>query len=276
MFFGMPIALFPAFAGEFGGAGVLGLLYAAPAVGSLVATLTSGWTGRVHRHGAAICSPRPAGGGVVGGRRRARPRAGAAGAGRGRGRPTRCRASSARRSGTRRSRTSCAGGWPASSRSATRPGRCWETSSRAWPPRWRGARRRSSRAARCAWPAWRWWGCCCRRSGATTPGIRRLRQHDGAIGPAGGAGGDRAGGAGGRPRGAGDRGVAWLRRVLARLALRLGSGLADRPRPLAVAAEPAAGVGGRAGCGGHADGAVAQARPPRPAWSQQPPPAEWR
>jgi MFS family permease len=55
MFFGMPIALFPAFAGEFGGAGVLGLLYAAPAVGSLVATLTSGWTGHVHRHGAAIC-----------------------------------------------------------------------------------------------------------------------------------------------------------------------------------------------------------------------------
>ena len=55
MFFGMPIALFPAFASEFGGAGVLGLLYAAPAVGSLAATLTSGWIGHVHRHGAAIC-----------------------------------------------------------------------------------------------------------------------------------------------------------------------------------------------------------------------------
>jgi MFS family permease len=54
MFFGMPIALFPAFAHEFGGAGVLGLMYAAPAVGSLAATMTSGWSGHVHRHGAAI------------------------------------------------------------------------------------------------------------------------------------------------------------------------------------------------------------------------------
>jgi MFS family permease len=54
MFFGMPMALFPAIAEEFGGAGVLGLLYAAPAVGSLLATVTSGWVGRVHRHGLAI------------------------------------------------------------------------------------------------------------------------------------------------------------------------------------------------------------------------------
>lgn len=54
MFFGMPLALFPAFAEEFGGAGVLGLLYAAPSVGALVATATSGWTGRVHRHGLAV------------------------------------------------------------------------------------------------------------------------------------------------------------------------------------------------------------------------------
>jgi MFS family permease len=55
MFFGMPMALFPAFAKEFGGADVLGLMYAAPAVGSLLATVTSGWSGRVRRHGAAIC-----------------------------------------------------------------------------------------------------------------------------------------------------------------------------------------------------------------------------
>jgi MFS family permease len=54
MFFGMPMALFPAFADELGGAGVLGLLYAAPSFGSLLATATSGWTGRVHRHGAAV------------------------------------------------------------------------------------------------------------------------------------------------------------------------------------------------------------------------------
>jgi MFS family permease len=55
MFFGMPMALFPAFAKEFGGAGVLGLMYAAPAVGSFAATITSGWSGQVHRHGVAIC-----------------------------------------------------------------------------------------------------------------------------------------------------------------------------------------------------------------------------
>jgi MFS family permease len=54
MFFGMPMALFPAIADDLGGAGVLGLLYAAPSVGSLIATATSGWTGRVHRHGLAV------------------------------------------------------------------------------------------------------------------------------------------------------------------------------------------------------------------------------
>jgi MFS family permease len=54
MFFGMPMALFPAIAKGFGGAEVLGLLYAAPAVGSLLATVTSGWVARVHRHGLAI------------------------------------------------------------------------------------------------------------------------------------------------------------------------------------------------------------------------------
>lgn len=42
MLFGMPIALFPALATRYGGAGVLGLLYAAPSVGSMLATLTSG------------------------------------------------------------------------------------------------------------------------------------------------------------------------------------------------------------------------------------------
>ena len=54
MFFGMPMALFPAIAKNFGGASV-GLLYAAPAFGSLLATLTSGWTKRVHRHGLVVC-----------------------------------------------------------------------------------------------------------------------------------------------------------------------------------------------------------------------------
>lgn len=54
MFFGMPTALFPALAARYGGPGVLGLLYAAPAAGSLLATVTSGWTGQVHRHGRAV------------------------------------------------------------------------------------------------------------------------------------------------------------------------------------------------------------------------------
>jgi len=54
MLFGMPIALFPALATRYGGPGVLGLLYAAPSVGSMLATLTSGWTGSVYRHGRAV------------------------------------------------------------------------------------------------------------------------------------------------------------------------------------------------------------------------------
>jgi len=55
MFFGMPNAVFPAVAAGLGGAGVLGLLYTAPSIGSLIATLASGWVARVHRHGAAVC-----------------------------------------------------------------------------------------------------------------------------------------------------------------------------------------------------------------------------
>jgi MFS family permease len=54
MFFGMPMALYPAFANEFGGADVLGLMYAAPSAGALAATLMSGWVSRVHRHGRAV------------------------------------------------------------------------------------------------------------------------------------------------------------------------------------------------------------------------------
>jgi MFS family permease len=50
MFFGMPTALFPAVAANFG-AETVGLFYAAPSVGALLATLTSGWAKRVHRHG---------------------------------------------------------------------------------------------------------------------------------------------------------------------------------------------------------------------------------
>lgn len=50
MFFGMPTALFPAIAAGFG-AGTVGFFYAAPSVGALAATITSGWTRNVDRHG---------------------------------------------------------------------------------------------------------------------------------------------------------------------------------------------------------------------------------
>ncbi len=54
MFFGMPMALFPAIAQGLGGAQVLGLLYAAPAAGSFLFSATSGWTNRIHRHGMGV------------------------------------------------------------------------------------------------------------------------------------------------------------------------------------------------------------------------------
>jgi MFS family permease len=54
MVFGMPLALFPAIAAALGGPKALGFLYAMPAVGALVASLTSRWTPRVSRHGLAV------------------------------------------------------------------------------------------------------------------------------------------------------------------------------------------------------------------------------
>jgi len=56
MVFGMPRALFPALADKLyhGGAGTAGLLYSAPAVGALVATLLGGAIARVHRQGLGI------------------------------------------------------------------------------------------------------------------------------------------------------------------------------------------------------------------------------
>jgi MFS family permease len=56
MVFGMPRALFPALAEKLGGGpGVLGLLYAAPFAGALVASLTSGWMMAVRRQGLGVC-----------------------------------------------------------------------------------------------------------------------------------------------------------------------------------------------------------------------------
>ncbi len=50
MFFAMPMALFPALAMKFGESSV-GLFYSATGLGPLIASLTSGWTKNVHRHG---------------------------------------------------------------------------------------------------------------------------------------------------------------------------------------------------------------------------------
>ena len=54
MVFGMPLALFPAISDQLGGPRVLGLLYTAPAVGALIATVTGRWTARVRRHGLGV------------------------------------------------------------------------------------------------------------------------------------------------------------------------------------------------------------------------------
>jgi MFS family permease len=54
MVFGMPLALFPAISDQLGGPRVLGLLYTAPAVGALMATVTGRWTARVRRHGLGV------------------------------------------------------------------------------------------------------------------------------------------------------------------------------------------------------------------------------
>lgn len=60
-FFAWPTAIFPALAVLYtrGRAGMpaataLGLLFAAPAVGALLASATSGWTRRIHRHGRGV------------------------------------------------------------------------------------------------------------------------------------------------------------------------------------------------------------------------------
>jgi MFS family permease len=55
MFMAMPIVLFPAFAEDvLQQPSMLGLLYTAESVGTLLATVTSGWTTRFHHHGHAV------------------------------------------------------------------------------------------------------------------------------------------------------------------------------------------------------------------------------
>jgi MFS family permease len=67
MVMAMPIVLFPALATQvFEAPGMLGLLYSAESVGSLLVTATSGWTGRVHRHGRAVIVSAAVWGGAIG------------------------------------------------------------------------------------------------------------------------------------------------------------------------------------------------------------------
>jgi hypothetical protein len=58
MVFGMPQALFPAIAAHHfhAGARVVGVLYAAPSAGALLAALTSGWVVHVRRQGVAVAA----------------------------------------------------------------------------------------------------------------------------------------------------------------------------------------------------------------------------
>jgi MFS family permease len=54
MLFAYPNALYPFVVGHFHATWALGFMYSAPAVGSLVATLTSGWTSHMHHHGRIV------------------------------------------------------------------------------------------------------------------------------------------------------------------------------------------------------------------------------
>lgn len=54
MIFGMPNALFPAISQSYGGVKVLGLFYAAPAVGALLVSLVTFWHKHIKRHGVVI------------------------------------------------------------------------------------------------------------------------------------------------------------------------------------------------------------------------------
>ncbi|MFC5219115.1 MFS transporter [Streptomyces coerulescens] len=71
MFLAMPLAVLPFLADELDAEWSLGLMYAAVPFGSLLVSVSSGWTGRIHRHGrmvvlaAALWGVAVAGAGVV-------------------------------------------------------------------------------------------------------------------------------------------------------------------------------------------------------------------
>ena len=125
MLMAMPVVLFPALAEDvFDRPGILGLLYTAETIGSLIATATSGWTSRVHHHGRAVVLAAMVWGAAIalaglapddlGGARASSP---------GRGRRHGQRHLPLARSGTRPSPTRCAAGWRGSRCCRTRSGR---------------------------------------------------------------------------------------------------------------------------------------------------------
>ena len=54
MLFAFPVALFPAMSDQWGDARMAGILFSAMAIGSLLATLSSGWSSRVRHHGRVV------------------------------------------------------------------------------------------------------------------------------------------------------------------------------------------------------------------------------
>jgi MFS family permease len=172
MFFGMPLALFPALAQRYGGSAALGALYAAPSVGAFLATLTSGWTGRVRRHGRAISvAAGPWGVAIIG--FGLAPwlwlallglvLAGAADMVSGIFRLSMW---------NRTIPDHLRGRLASTSSSATRRGPCWATRKPASPPPWSACGRRWCRAASCAFWPWPPPPPPCPPSGPTTPGHR--------------------------------------------------------------------------------------------------------
>jgi MFS family permease len=54
MLFAFPVALFPALSLQWGDARMTGILFSSMAIGSLIATLLSGWSSRIHRQGRVV------------------------------------------------------------------------------------------------------------------------------------------------------------------------------------------------------------------------------
>ena len=54
MLFAFPVALFPALSLQWGDARMTGVLFSSMAIGSLIATLLSGWSSRIRRQGRVV------------------------------------------------------------------------------------------------------------------------------------------------------------------------------------------------------------------------------